>query len=850
MDATSTQEYCTQLEEAVAHVRGVLGPADIALVLGSGLNSFSDHLENQKVLLYSEIPHMPQPSVSGHSGKLVHGTIGDKTVLCLAGRTHSYEGLHMHQLVFATLLMAKLDCKLFLATNAAGGAQKGMFPGCLFVIRDHLNAFKRNPLAGLAEHGRLFPPSVDCSAIYSKRLRDLAFDVADEMEFKMFEGCYACEPGPTYETHAEVVGGGKVNVDAFGMSTIWETTAAAALGLEVFAMSLCTNLAAGMVDSELTHDEVKEVAAQAGPRFTEFMKKLVQKVTLDGEATKPLDAAVTDSPLPIPQAVPPTEAQIAAAAEFVKSKVQVKDNTRALYISNDLDECILADVSDSTSVSLASVPAFPVTTNCGRNAKLVFGTSATGANLCVISSVTEQGFSHNEATFVAQLLHRVNVGVLFHTFTAGSLNTEHAPVDSAFVVGDVADWAWLHATPHTVRGVKQDQSNVAVVSDDKALAASVNRVSYVSFIGPTYPTPHEQTMCSSVGADVVGITPLSLATAAKSLDITVVGIASTSRVAPSFKPSPNAAETAKKTSVLLWNAVNNHFKGDLSPADKIAAQPIAAQELTVELTPPCQQGTLETVGAAAEALTKHANYSPCDHTIVAFSPAIFEAFKAKLTDAKEIKASDIVNMPCGVELVCGKAGSKSVLLMHQTKFANQGYSYYDSVVPIRIFGTAGVNNVLLVSPLSSISADLNAGSVVRIADHINLSGRNPLCGHNVDEWGARFPDMSALYGQESAVKRVNDAAASINLELQSAVVGWVTGPIYHSPTAGKLAAAMGCNTLATAVAPEAITARHHKRMNVLGLGAIVGESHSGTPAPLVAEDTEKLWTLTHALVSQ
>lgn len=157
-------EYHARLVEAANFIKTHLGTADVAVVLGSGLNNFTDELSDKKVrggsrgadigflqvLQYSEIPHIPQTSVVGHAGQLVLGKIGDRDVLCLAGRVHGYEGKQMFELTFFSRVLALLGVKLLVATNASGGAMQGMYNGCLMIIKDHINLYRRNPLAGIS----------------------------------------------------------------------------------------------------------------------------------------------------------------------------------------------------------------------------------------------------------------------------------------------------------------------------------------------------------------------------------------------------------------------------------------------------------------------------------------------------------------------------------------------------------------------------------------------------------------------------------------------------------------------------------------------------------------------------
>lgn len=186
----------------------------------------SCRLENQDVLVYDEIPNFPRPSVAGHAGKLVRGMIGSKRVLCFAGRVHAYEGHTADQLAFSVVLAKSLGAKLFIATNASGGCQKGMEPGCIMSIVDFMNLHHSNPLcrlglggwkAGKGNGSIPFP-----SSVFSKRCEDMVEEISRDVGIPYHRGVYCWTTGPSYETGAEVAAGLRMQASAFGMSTVPE----------------------------------------------------------------------------------------------------------------------------------------------------------------------------------------------------------------------------------------------------------------------------------------------------------------------------------------------------------------------------------------------------------------------------------------------------------------------------------------------------------------------------------------------------------------------------------------------------------------------------------------------------
>lgn len=251
----------------------------IGLILGSGLGAFAERLSEPGLceLPYADIPGFPASSVGGHRGRLVVGHLNGKqgpAVACLDGRAHVYEGHGADQVVMPTRMLALLGVEVLVITNAAGGVSPDLNPGDLMLIEDHINFSGHNPLRGPNDDA-LGPRFPDMTAAYDPELRDLARKVATDCGLPLAGGVYAVLGGPSYETPAEVRAIRSLGADAVGMSTVFETTAAAHAGMRVLGFSLITNQAAGLGDGHLSHDEVLETAAQARDRLVAYLEQLV-----------------------------------------------------------------------------------------------------------------------------------------------------------------------------------------------------------------------------------------------------------------------------------------------------------------------------------------------------------------------------------------------------------------------------------------------------------------------------------------------------------------------------------------------------------------------------------------------
>jgi purine-nucleoside phosphorylase len=267
-----------RLDEAAAAIRARAGaPPDVAIVLGSGLGDFADSLADPVVAPYDTLPHWPQSRVVGHAGRLVVGRVAGKRVAALAGRVHVYEGHPMATVVFAVRAMARLGVPRLILTNAAGGINTDFGQGALMVIDDHINLMGGNPLIG-PNDDRLGPRFPDMSEVYSRRLRALADDAARAAGVAVRHGVYVAVHGPSYETPAEIRAFRAIGADAVGMSTVPEAIAARHMGVEVLGISCITNMAAGVLDQPLVHDEVMETARRVRGSFIALLEGVVARL--------------------------------------------------------------------------------------------------------------------------------------------------------------------------------------------------------------------------------------------------------------------------------------------------------------------------------------------------------------------------------------------------------------------------------------------------------------------------------------------------------------------------------------------------------------------------------------------
>ena len=246
----------------------------VGIVLGSGLGGLADRVQDATIIDFADLPGFPVPSVEGHAGRLVLGTLAGRSVACLQGRVHLYEGHAPQTVVPMIRTLSLLGCKTLIATNAAGALDPHARPGSLMLITDHINLQFGNPLVGPNDEsfGPRFPPM---DGAYDVELQQMLRDGATKLGIKLTEGVYLATLGPTFETPAEIRAFGVMGANAVGMSTVPETIVARHAGMRVAAVSVLTNLAAGLSKEALSHDQTLEFSALAADDLQTLIIDLV-----------------------------------------------------------------------------------------------------------------------------------------------------------------------------------------------------------------------------------------------------------------------------------------------------------------------------------------------------------------------------------------------------------------------------------------------------------------------------------------------------------------------------------------------------------------------------------------------
>ena len=256
----------------------------IGIVLGSGLGGFADELSAAKRIPYARIPNFPRSTAVGHAGQLVIGKLrardGDIPVAAMQGRVHFYEGYPLSEVIFPMRVFARMGIRAVILTNAAGGINRNYGQGALVVLSDHINLQGSNPLIG-ANDQRFGPRFPDMTHAYNRNFRKAALEEGGKLGMVIHEGVYAALTGPSYETPAEIRYLATFGADLVGMSTVPEVIAARHMGVEVLGISCVTNMAAGILDQPLNHEEVLATGARVNDQFIALLRAVIPHIAAE-----------------------------------------------------------------------------------------------------------------------------------------------------------------------------------------------------------------------------------------------------------------------------------------------------------------------------------------------------------------------------------------------------------------------------------------------------------------------------------------------------------------------------------------------------------------------------------------
>lgn len=271
--------WLERIQETASFIKQKVGGEmpKAAIILGSGLGNLVNEIDIKVAIPYSKIPNFPISTVEGHKGQLIFGNLGDKYVMAMQGRFHYYEGYSMKEATFPVRVMKAIGVKVLCVSNAAGGMNPNFRVGDVMLITDHINLFPDHPLRG-KNYNELGPRFPAMNEAYSHRILDLARNIAKENDIRLMEGVYVGTQGPTFETPSEYRYFYRIGGDAVGMSTVPEVIVARHGDMEVFGLSVITDLGGEGIFVDVSHEEVQQAASKAEPIMSFLVKEIINKL--------------------------------------------------------------------------------------------------------------------------------------------------------------------------------------------------------------------------------------------------------------------------------------------------------------------------------------------------------------------------------------------------------------------------------------------------------------------------------------------------------------------------------------------------------------------------------------------
>lgn len=468
-ETTSQLFNCLQI--SAEYIRKSLPPAEVAIVLGSGLSEFYKRLENQKILPFSSIPFMPVTTVKGHVSLLYHGFIGSVPVYLWGGRLHGYEGYANYQISYIANLSAMLSCHTLLVTNASGSAIKGSRPGDIILVKDHINHFCKNPLDSYL-HTTF--SELHCQLTYDREIIEFAKSLIDEnSKFKVHEGTYFWVRGPCFETAYEVESYHKLGGDLFGMSTVPEVLAAQAHGMRMLVTAVASNLASGLCDAPLTHDLVFQNIVAVQKDVEEFFIKIITgmppyKGKILNQWTQPICQNTLNR-----ARIELDERDVRIAAEWIKKVETGRPQIQKLIVANCSNIFQLANMR---RFLLNDIPQIILTSHSGKLSEIIIG-DYEGIRVAVILSHTLEGINIYETYFLLRVFDSLRVHNVHYIFPA------FTEIDK----GGVADYLGFRLHGRAC-WPKFEASQITSTGEHFILA----------FAGPSIPSNAEFRMCEKI----------------------------------------------------------------------------------------------------------------------------------------------------------------------------------------------------------------------------------------------------------------------------------------------------------------------------------------------------------------
>lgn len=725
-----------------------------------------------------------------------------------------------------------LGIKVFGITNATGGTLDGMYPSCIMVIGDHFRFLSRiDPLRELLSESILDVSKINLESCWNQEYYQLCKKLAKENEIQVFEGTYTWTSGPSFETPAETLMSKELGGGCLGMSTVPEVLVAKACGMEVFGISCCTNLGAGLTKNPPTHEEVMEMAEKGAPKFRKLLKLLLENVPIPKEEKKLQFIKVKDlyQEKPFPFTSLASSTKIAAGTVIKK----LQEVARIGIIIDKAHIKYLDHLKDKNEIKFTDIPDFPFKSFGSEKSSIICGTTKNGERVFVIVCEKIVGLITEEASFLSMILYELGVKFVIMAIVGSRANNKIEIKENIVGLKDFSNFTYATRQFKVLYRFCEPSEQALkepFISPKIQNYYSVPTYKLMSFYSCAFPSKAEREFSRLYGSDMVSITSLTALYTLRFLGIQVV---------PLVTLPKNDQATMDVNHVLkgiddqviqeLEKEINSIIEKSSKDVSEMKLEQFALPEKLPDKRkynkPFTVQSIYETFNFLKE---KFGEIKPT----AAYVDFDLDLNLSNLKIEKSILLEDIPNLKFHgkknePKLILGTINGKSVLCVLGTAFSYEYSSCVDLSLIFRTFYLFGIKKVYMTSSFISVDPNFKSNDICIIKDHINFTGRNPLIGHNLEQWGTRFPDMSSVYDSKLRSETIK-YAKELNIEMKESQIFFTPSRMLYSPMDRDAAYKYHCNLVSSLGVNEVIISGHSK-IEVAFIGIVQGDKLNVDP---------------------
>lgn len=719
-----------------------------------------------------------------------------------------------------------LGIKVFGITNATGGTLDGMYPSCIMAIGDHFRFLSRiDPLRELKSETILDVSKINTESCWNQEYYELCKKLAKENDIDLFEGTYTWTSGPSFETPAETLMSKELGGGCLGMSTVPEVLVAKACGMEVFGISCCTNLGSGLTKDPPTHEEVMEMAAKGAPKFRKLLKLLLENVPIPTEEKKlqytEVKEIYNEKPFPFTSLASSTKI---AAGTVIKKLQEV---ARIGIIIDKAHLKYLDYLTDKKEIKFTDIPDFPFKSFTSEKSSIVYGVTKQGEKVFVIVCEKMVGLITEEASFLSMILYELGVKFVIMAIVGSRSNEKVQIKDNVVGLKDFSNFTYATRQFKVLYRFCEPSEQALkepLLSKKIENYYSVPTHKLMSFYSCAFPSKAEREFSRLYGSDMVAITSLTPLYTLRFLGVQVVPLVT---LPNNDKVTMDVNHILKGITDDTIKELDREINSIIEKSSKdVSEMKLEQFALPEKLSDKKKYAKPFSVDSIYETHTFLKEKFGDIKVTTAFVDLDLDLNVPNLKIEKSILLEDIPNLKFHgkkkePKLVLASLNGKQFLCVLGTAYEYEYSSCVDLSLIFRVFFLFGVKKIYLTSSFISVDPNFKSNDICIIKDHVNFTGRNPLIGHNLENFGVRFPDMSSVYDSNLRDQTVK-VAKDLGYQVKETQIFFTPSRMLYSPMDRDAAYKYHCNVVSSLGVNEVIISGHSK-MEVAFLGLVKGD---------------------------